>query len=136
VREILASIGNLELPGEEEVEFCEHARNFLDWGEQLLQCKEGAYHRIDQPGQDFTDRQVLRMVSLCAQKPQNQTQQAGAYLHLSGVRNAVQQAQDHRAGHHRATDLYPPEPPPLKILPRPTIAGIVLGEDTDDNINR
>ena len=40
VREILASIGNLELPGEEEVEFCEHARNFLDWGEQLLNAKK------------------------------------------------------------------------------------------------
>jgi len=134
VREILASIGNLELPGEEEVEFCEHARNFLDWGEQLLNAKkEHTIVSINQAKILLIDK-FFEWYHYVPRSHRTKHSKRGHICIFQVLEMLYNRLKIIELGITGPLIFIPPEPPPMKILPRPTIAGIVLGEDTDDNI--
>jgi len=129
---IWRSISELEIP-EEEIEFCEYAQSFLDWGNKLLGGRRK--HNIVSINQAkilLLDKyfEWYRYVPRSHRFKMSKRGHICIFQVLVSLYNRLKVIE---------LDVTPPmlfeplPPPPMKILPRPSLAGIMLGEDTDND---
>jgi len=132
VMAIWSRIAELNIP-EEEIEFCEYAQSFLDWGNQLLsKTKKQTVVSINQVKILLLDKffEWYRYV------PRSHRLKMGQRGHICIFQVLVSLYAQLKVIELEITPpmvFEPPPPPPMKILPRPSLAGIVLGEDTDED---
>jgi len=132
VRNIMRGEGNLEIP-EDVIDFCEFARSFMEWGDKLLDIKK-----------EYTLISINQAKILLLDKffewywylPRSHRIRLNPRRHICIFQVFVPLYQRLKVIELAITPplvFVPPEPPPMKILPRPNLAGIVLGEDIDDD---
>lgn len=132
VLNIMKGVGNLEIPVD-VIEFCEFARSFMGWGDQLFNDKkEYTLISINQAKIHLIDKFFEWYWYL----PRSHRIRLNPKRHICIFQVLVTLYQRLKVIELAITPplmFVPPEPPPMKILPRPTLGAIFLGEDTDND---
>jgi len=127
------SIPKLEIPDPLDRTICVYALSFQKWVDELSNMM-----------QNPSDIGVNQAKILLADKyfdwerlvPQSHRMRLGVHGHTCIYQVFKKAYENLRIMELHLTPPrinFPPPPPPMKILPRPNLAGIMLGEDTEDD---
>ena len=113
------------------IEFCEFAQNFLDWGNQLLNsAKKHNIVSINQAKILLLDK-FFEWFRYVPRSHRNKMSLKGHICIFQVLVSLYVQLKVIELEITPPLIFDPPQPPPMKIMPRPNLVGIVLGEDTD-----